>query len=81
MTHRTEFPLPGAPGPIASQRRYFALVISMPAEVADKELGDVLGASTALGNMARAAEASFLPARAHVLRSIELTEEFAQRPW
>lgn len=80
MTHRTEFPLPGAPVPISSQRRYFALVISMPAEEADK-LGNEMTASSELGAMARAAAASFLPPRAHVLRSIELTEEFAHRPW
>ena len=52
----------------------------MPAEEADK-LGNEMTASSELGAMARAAAASFLPPRAHVLRSIELTEEFAHRPW
>jgi hypothetical protein len=77
MTQRTEWPtIP----PVMTDRkhRFFALVISVPLDEADR-FG--LGASTDIGNMAREAAPSFLPAGSRITRSIEITEKLATEAW
>jgi len=76
MTHRSEFPSEDAQLITDRKHRYFALVISIPIDEAEK-LGTVFTASTTLGNMAREAGPSFLPPLSRILRSIELNRETA----
>lgn len=61
--------------------RYFAIVVCVPGDQADVKLGGVLRASTVLGNMFREKAPGFMPDGTRITRSIEITEEFAQRTW
>ena len=79
MTQRTDWPAENIPPTMIDRKhRYFALVISVPLDEADR-FG--LGAATDIGNMAREAAPSFLPAGSRITRSIEITEKLATEAW